>query len=272
MNPLTDQTTVAVAGDWHGNTQWAVTALKALRAEGIKTVYHVGDFGFWPGREGEKFLRYVEKHLAIYDITIYVTPGNHEDYAQLTSQPVSDDGLQWFTPHIAAMPRGFRWESGGTSFVSLGGAPSINFDDLKSGISWWPEEALTLGDLYRLSGEGHADIMITHDAPDGVSTLDKLMAYNDAEFARRGESFSEEGKQYAAEGRKLMTHAVKIVQPDMLFHGHYHHDYMEVVDFKDEGVFSTRIVGLNMDRRHNNICLLNTETKAVEWFPLEPLH
>jgi hypothetical protein len=33
--------TVAPAGDWHGNTQWA-----------IALILHLGDFGIWPRTPG----------------------------------------------------------------------------------------------------------------------------------------------------------------------------------------------------------------------------
>ncbi|MBC9705260.1 MAG: metallophosphoesterase [Enterococcus sp.] len=268
MNPLTDEPKVAIAGDWHGNTNWAIAALKALRAEGIKTVYHVGDFGFWPALDGVKYVRAITRQLAIYDMTLYVTPGNHDDYVQLGAKEISADGLQWFSDRIAAMPRGFRWEVNGRSFVSLGGAPSINFEDLKQGISWWPEEALTLGDVYRLAEKGHADIMITHDAPDGVLALETLMNSNAEERDKVGAGISARGIAYGDEGRRLMTQAVQIVKPLMVFHGHYHLDYVEDVPFA-EGDFITRFVGMNKDTDPNNICILDTNTLEWEWVPVK---
>lgn len=267
MKTLNNKSRVAIAGDWHGNANWAIAALKALRAEGIQTVYHVGDFGFWPGRDGEKYLRAVERQLKIYNMTIYITPGNHDDYVQLNAKELSADGLQWFTPRIAAMPRGYRWEVEGRSFVSLGGAPSINYEDLKQGINWWPEEALTLGDVYRLAEKGHADIMITHDAPDGVTALETLMRENTIARDKLRMSITAKGIAYGDEGRRLMTQAVQIVQPKMFFHGHYHLDYREDVTFS-EGEFTTKFVGLNKDNDPNNIGVLNVDTLEWEWVPV----
>lgn len=264
MNPLADERRVAIAGDWHGNARWAIAALKALRNEGITTVYHVGDFGFWPGRDGEKYIRAMERQLGVYNMMLYVTPGNHDDYAQLGAKEISADGLQWFSPRIAAMTRGFRWEVNGRSFVSLGGAPSINFEDLKRGINWWPEEVLTLGDVYRLAEKGHADIMITHDAPDGVPSLEKLMRDNSIERDKMNMSISAEGIAYGDEGRRLMTAAVQVVQPQLLFHGHYHLDYTEDVSFT-EGDFTTTFVGMNKDNDPNNVAILDTDTLHWEW-------
>ena len=250
---------IGVAGDWHGDANAAITALKGLKNAGIETVYHVGDFGFWPGLSGKKFLRALERQLTLYGITIYVTMGNHDDYPQVAALPVSEDGLQWATEHIAVMPRGYRWSIGERTFVSLGGAPSINFPDLKAGISWWPEEALTMGDVYRIAEGGQADVMITHDAPDGIAPLVNLMATNRAEW-------SPEGLQYAEQGRMLMTQAVLSVKPTMLFHGHYHFDYVEATEFEDhDGRFTTTVVGLNRNKYKNNAIILNTVTLETEW-------
>lgn len=253
---------VGLAGDWHGRTNWVIGALKGFHLEGIDTVYHVGDFGFWPGNEGKKFLRALERQLVLYNIRLYVTMGNHEDYPQIEALPVQEDGMRWPTPHIAVMPRGYRWEVDGVSFLSLGGAPSINFPDLKKGINWWPEEAITMGDIYRLY-EGveefpRTDVMITHDAPNGIAPLDALMKDNAREW-------SEEGLQYADQGRQLMDAAVNIVKPHILFHGHYHYDYVVDTVFGEDEQFTTTVVGLNRDTYKNNNMILDLNDMSMEW-------
>lgn len=259
---MTQKKRIGLAGDWHGNTSWVIGALKGFHLAGVDTVYHVGDFGFWPGLEGKKFLRAVEKQLDLYGITIYVTLGNHEDYTQVDDMPVSEDGLRWATKHIAVMPRGYRWEVDGVTFVSLGGAPSINFQNLKKGINWWAEETITMGDIYRLSagaeGFPRTDVMITHDAPDGIAPLDALMTENAKEW-------SEEGLQYADEGRKMMTAAVNIVKPLFFFHGHYHYDYVAETAFGDDETFMTTAVGLNRDTFKNNNLILDLNDMSPEW-------
>lgn len=255
------ETRVGIVGDWHGDHRAAVAALKGLKTEGITVVYHVGDFGFWPGRDGVKFLRGLERQLDMYGQTIYVTMGNHDDYPQVDALPVSEDGLRWATEHIAVMPRGYRWNVSGRSFVSLGGAPSINFPDLKEGISWWREEAITMGDVYRIAEGGQAEIMITHDAPNGITPLEQMMSETRREW-------SPEGLQYADQGRALMTQAVLSVKPKMLFHGHYHKDYIEETTFEDyDGTFDTTVVGLNRNLYANNAIILNVATLETEWVP-----
>lgn len=246
---LGDDVRFAVAGDWHGRGTWAIMALKAISQAGIHTVYHVGDFGIWPGREGQKYLRALNRQAALYDQVIYVTLGNHEDYTQANSTPVSDDGLQWITERIAIMPRGFRWDIAGKSCVSFGGAASLDFEDRREGIDWWKEEAITMGDVYRLAEAGPADIMISHDAPNGIDSLKFLK--------RDTNKISEKAIAYSNESRKLMDAAVSIVQPSLLFHGHYHTYHDETVEFDG---FSSRVIGLNRDLFQNNVSAFNLET------------
>jgi hypothetical protein len=49
---------IAVAGDWHGNTAWAVRAVRRMAAllprDGPRVIVHLGDFGIWPGPEGPR--------------------------------------------------------------------------------------------------------------------------------------------------------------------------------------------------------------------------
>lgn len=50
-------TRIALAGDWHGNTRWALHALEAAARQGCDTVVHLGDFGLWPGHDGARTSR-----------------------------------------------------------------------------------------------------------------------------------------------------------------------------------------------------------------------
>lgn len=248
---LGDDVRFAVAGDWHGRGKWAIQSLKAIHLHGIHTVYHVGDFGFWPGREGQKYIKALTRQATLYDQVIYVTMGNHEDYTQINALPVSEDGLQWVSDRIAVMPRGFRWSIADKTCVSFGGAASLDFKDRREGIDWWREEAITMGDVYRLAEGGQADIMISHDAPNGIEAL---------QFLKKDPTgFSEEAIAYSDESRKMMDAAVSIVQPKILFHGHYHKYYDAQTEFDG---FSTRCIGLNRDLYENNVSVFDATTMA----------
>src|SRR5215217_6752198 len=101
---------VILAGDWHGRTIWAKAVIKRAAALGIDTIYHVGDFN-WIGRAGEHFIEELSWLCEDLGVKIWVTPGNHDDWARLTElfknhpdEPaeISTNGT------IYMLPRGFR--------------------------------------------------------------------------------------------------------------------------------------------------------------------
>lgn len=247
-----------IAGDWHADLPWALKCVRAFSAAGVKDIFHLGDFGIFSDPDGKEYLDIVSRELREMGMRILVTGGNHEDYTRINTTPVSGDGLQWLTDVIAIMPRGFRWEVSGRSFVSLGGAASINFQDLKEGIDWWREEAITAGDIYRLADGGTADVMFAHDAPLGISSLE--------ESHRTGKQWSAEGLAYAEESRRMMTAAVDIVRPMMFFHGHYHLDYRETVTWGGGAVtFDVDFIGMNMNGRERNLAVLEAASLKLTY-------
>jgi hypothetical protein len=237
-------------------------ALKVFASHRIKTILHVGDFGLWPGDSGAKYLRKVDRTLADLGQTLYVTEGNHEWYDKLDGITPSIDGLKRVTPRIIFLPRGFRWTWHGWKFLSLGGAPSVDFEYRKRGVSWWPQEAITMGDVYRVregvEAQGTVDVMITHDAPKGVLAIEESIGENPF-------GFSERGLKYAAEGRELLHAAWETAQPGLLFHGHYHMRVDEVV--QGDG-FSSRIIGLDRENHHGNMASLALDDLTVRLLPI----
>lgn len=253
-------TRIGIAGDWHCDARSGIAMLKILRSHGIRDVYHVGDFGIYSDRDGVKYLKAMTRQLKMYDMYIFVTEGNHEDYKLINSLPVSDDGKKWVSERIALLPRGYRWEIDGHSFVSFGGAASINFTSLKENVSWWKDEAITAEDVYRVARDGEADVMISHDAPLGIEAVEKLKRAH-------VDDWEPVELTYAYSSQKKMTYAVEAVRPKVLFHGHYHLGYQEdtlFIDSEGEG-FSTSVYGLDMNRHQKNIGILDCETLGFEW-------
>lgn len=242
---------VGLAGDWHGNLDVARWSLRWLRDQGVSRVYHLGDFGIWPGRNGEYYLEQITRAAKALSIELWVTPGNHEDYDQIAGITASEDGLQWFTSHVALIPRNHRWDHEGRSFVSLGGAPSIDFEQRREGISWWRKEMLTEAEAFRCAEDGYADVMLAHDAPDNGTNAVQDILDNPG-------GWSPKGLAYAAEGRKLMNIAVEGVRPRVFAHGHYH-----VAD--DTQRAETRFLALAGDGMPGNIALLRLDDLAVSW-------
>ncbi len=211
-----------------------------------------GDWlGIWPGDKGAHYLKHVNAVAKHFGIQIWVTPGNHEDYEQIRTTPLG----QWIASHIAIVPRGERWTDGGRSFVSLGGAPSIDFEMRTPGVSWWPEEQIHLHEAERVSEGGHADVMLAHDAPDGGTEAVRQIVETPADKT----PWSSRGLAYAAEGRALMNIAVEGVRPKLFAHGHYHAP-------DDTGPQQpTRYLSLGCDNQQRNVCLLRLSDLAVSW-------
>lgn len=253
-------TRIGISGDWHGDANSAIAMLKILKSEGITDIYHLGDFGFYNDRDGVKYLRAVTRQLKLYGQKIWVTPGNHENYDMIADFPVSEDGFQHVNEHIVIIPRGHRWNIGATSFVSLGGAASVNFTSLTENKSWWKAEAISPADVFRTGAGGYADVMLTHEAPLGIKVIEDLKEKSKDEWAPVELA-------YAHYSQTLMTYAVESVRPKMLFHGHFHVGYTEDVLFLDGdgNGFSTSVHGLNMNRHQRNIGILDTNTLGFTW-------
>src|SRR5262245_22342917 len=78
---------VLVAGDWHGNREWAINVLmrvpQLLAGEQRRLVLQLGDFGIWPGAEGRRYLGSVTAVLDRVDAELWFIDGNHEDFSEL---------------------------------------------------------------------------------------------------------------------------------------------------------------------------------------------
>lgn len=255
---------VMVAGDWHGDILWGAEVIDRTAEAKIDTILHLGDFGFWPGKYGARYVNMIENVCASHGIKMVVTPGNHEDWDRLDQKKAKDKGDGWgavkhMTDHIIVLPRAHRVEleySGGSrSLVSLGGAPSIDFPNRREGLSWWKSEMITMNDVDATIAGGHADIMVAHDSPDlpyaAPAVGDIIHSVDSQRF------WSPQGLRYAAEGRQLMHMAYEGVKPKMFFHGHFHAYSSRVED--DFQVWS-----LGMQREAGNYVQLDLDSLTVK--------
>jgi hypothetical protein len=230
---------------------------------GIRTLMHVGDFGVWPGVGGRAYVRTIEKACSRFGVTIFVTPGNHEDYDQIDALAHEDRGhdiaaVQWMSDHIALLPRGHRWTWNDRTFVSLGGAPSVDFEDRVPGREWWAAEMIALGDVERTVDGGYADVMLAHDGPDRPWQTRAVQSI----CATNPQGWSDTALAYAAIGRRRMTQAFLGVKPRLFVHGHYHvFDEAEVA--LPECNHTCHIVSLNCDGGNGNVSLLNLKDLSV---------
>lgn len=250
------RTVIGFAGDWHGDLSWAERAISLFASEGISTVHHVGDFGAWRDRSGDKYLFRLNRLCRRVGVELYVTPGNHEDWDLLDALFVEHGNAPApLAEHIHLLPRGYRWTHGERSFLSLGGAPSVDFLERREGRDWWPGEAITSDVVDIVAAQGHADILITHDAP--------VPATDAVDRVRASSRWPAAAQLYADAGARLLTDAYRAVAPQLLFHGHYH-----VQDERTNPYTGQHIISLDMERTAGNLTTLDLDTLEVQWLPL----
>jgi len=249
---------VALAGDWHGNLPWARTRVADVATHGVALILHLGDFGIWPGPSGKHYLHSLEKTCTEQGVEVWVTPGNHEDWGRLTllwSDPKRAGQPLHLTKHISVLPRGYRFELEGRSFVSLGGAPSVDIADRSRGKDWWPQEAITDEDVLATAKGGYADVMLAHDAPLApyeVSRVAYIRSHNEWGWPDRALA-------YAHVGAERMHEAFLAVGPRLFAHGHYHVSDDASVQLADRE-HGTRIWSLNCDGVGGNMRYLDLGT------------
>lgn len=254
---------VMLAGDWHGQALWAQKKIAQAAKEGVSLILHVGDFNVWPGARGKKYLLEIERACATHNVDILVTPGNHEDWGRLTmlwDNPRHQDEngrhqpLGLFTEHVRILPRGYRFSINDVSFVSFGGAASVDFDVRTKDRDWWVEELYSWADVEEVSAGGYADIMITHETPNPPYAVPKVKQI----IASNPMGFSREGLSYSAVSRNRLTVAMENVKPKLLAHGHMHvADEAEIL--LPNADYSTLVVSLQKDFEEGNTKIIDLE-------------
>ena len=260
-------------GDVHANYSWMAFSLWKLHHENIEEVLQVGDFGIGQTKYNQKFLKRTSKLAVHYGIKLRIVPGNHEDHNYIT-ELIGDNNDEWaeLMPNLFIAPRGLRWTWDDTSFVALGGAPSVDrgwrredqADTLDAKYHhWFPGEMITEEDVDRVVAGGYADVMVAHDAPENVPTID-------ARIKNNPHGFRADDLAYAAEGRSLMTRAFRGVSPRTFIHGHYHFLVDDMVpspprnaDEALDEIPYTHILGLANDEQNYSLGHYDTVSKKA---------
>lgn len=254
----TDPERVGIAGDWHGNSMWAVAQVKAmgerLDGEPRKIILHAGDFGVWPG-DGP-YLTVVQDALTGVDAELWFIDGNHSEHPRLLALLKDRDSVAPIPlpgrDRIMWLPRSCRWAWHGRRWVALGGAVSLDKVIRQEGVSWWPQEAITDADEARVITGGKADVMLTHDRPSGAA-MDFPAAppwWDPADQARSDAH------------RERLQRIVDAVRPDHLVHGHVHQGGPWWKTQPRSGGYY-KVASLDCDGSGGNTGILNVRT--MEW-------
>jgi len=255
-----DPNHVVLAGDWHGNTGWAChvveRAAELLAEEQHKIILHAGDFGVWPGQAGRSYLDEVARVLWLHRIKLLFVDGNHEWHPELIqlqgeAMPLNNfrllpiDSCSTTRARIFWIPRGFRWNWHGKTWMGLGGAVSVDAAVRVEGKSYWREETYTAEQLEHAVRPGPVDAMLTHDSPSAVKmSFGQPPSFWDPMDLARSDAH-----------REQLQDVVDVVQPEVLIHGHYHRPVRQVIK-----PYGTQVIGLDMDGEPGNYTLLDTRT------------
>ncbi len=247
---------VLVAGDWHGDREWALSVVKRvpqlLAGEQTRLILHLGDFGIWPGAEGRRYLDSVNTVLDLVGADLWFIDGNHEDFPQLAqlASGAIPDGRVAVRPNIFHLPRGHRWNWHGRTWLACGGGVSLDKAGRVEGRDWWPQEEITSGQEAAMIAGGPADVMVCHDCPSGVAhAFPQPPSWWAAADLGRNEAH-----------RERLQRIVDAVKPAHLMHGHLHRAYQRSCDF---GYGPVQVTGLAADGSLRNFAVLNV--KSVTW-------
>jgi hypothetical protein len=261
LRPLGDPGVVTVAGDWHGDAEFADLVVRnaPVGAHGLRTVVQLGDFGVWPGGSGTEFLDAVAASLRRLNAILLFVDGNHEDHPQLLSYPLRPDGLRVVRPRLYHLPRAFRWRWHGARWLALGGAHSIDRGKRTEGIDWWPQEAVTPAQASAAAVGGRADYLITHDCPAGV----QMPGIKDPEPGQPQELYEELVTE--AGFRDQLRDVVETVRPRRLLHGHYHVRHDAQLKLANGAGCAITGLGKTTDLAENAIVLDLLRDEFISW-------
>lgn len=208
---------IAIAGDWHADTKYAVAAIEHAAKRDATVLVHLGDFGF---NFADDYLYALNEALDHAGLVLGFIDGNHENFDRLFGWPIDDDGLRHLGDRIVHLPRGFRWQWGHTRCLALGGAYSLDRVLRRPGYSWWEQEWLTSQQAQDAASGGPADVMFCHDCPAGINVPG-------AAGDRFG--FPPEALRRSELYRVRLRTVVDAVRPTRLWHGHFHRRYQAVL-------------------------------------------
>lgn len=233
---LVEKNLIGVAGDWHGNGDWAERVIKRLADQGVRKIVQVGDFGLWPGMDGMRYLDQVNAHARRYGVKVMALMGNHDwndEWGRLVDNnpPELSTGGVYVRSHIVLLPRTGHFFLGDESVLRrvavAGGAVSIDKRQRVMGTSWWAEEELTDREVDAFP-ERQVDILFTHDCSNRTPFKERIKPDLDSHIHRQ-----------------RIDRVLAKTAPKLHFHGHMHEWYDWV---NQTGPSSyTQTYGLNMD-------------------------
>jgi predicted phosphodiesterase len=221
---LANTKSIALLGDTHGSYTAIEDAVRKAKKKDTNVIVQCGDLGFWSHTQaGMDFLDYVDALLRREDCWLLWIKGNHENHELLLTSVYNGERypnrLCEVRDRIWNIPNGYFFSIGNTSFLACGGSVSVDQSQRTLGVSWWPEEIITMADYYECTRSeiieaGGVDVLLSHDAPN--IPLHVLLG---------GVGFQLHPKmsEHCESQRDILQAICDAVNPEFNFHGHYHH-------------------------------------------------
>lgn len=213
-----------MVGDSHGDIKNIKHKVEiAKRIGDIQRIVILGDFGFWWGHDGVKYLDQCNELAQKNNIQIFAIPGNHEFHegwnAIVENAQATAHGWAYVRSNVLLSPKVHDFVWGGKQFVIAGGAVSIDRDyrieyyRKKGKKIWSPNEQLTDAEVDALSQTRFAagapvDFLLTHDCSDRTPWKNCLKPDLDSQIHRQ-----------------RIDRVLGMVKPAVHFHGHMHERY-----------------------------------------------
>jgi calcineurin-like phosphoesterase family protein len=254
---------VGVAGDWHGNTQWAQVTVKKiaeeLKDEDEKIIFQLGDFGFWPGDWGKSYIRGLTTTLEEVGAELFFIDGNHENHPLLRKNAERHKILDKREPvpitgRITWLQRGTRATISGKEWLFLGGAASVDRQHRVEGQSWFPEERITDEQAGAAIAGGPAEVLVCHDSPAFVQI--KFPEYP---------KWPVQDLALSQVNREKLEEVVRQVKVKYVMHGHMHMSFeaLTEVNYMDGSTDDVRTNCFNCDGEYGNWGIL--DTVSMQW-------
>ena len=222
---LPEEHTIAIVGDWESHRTDIETTLDVIRraAPGTRTIMHLGDLRFAAPPVGNgthlefgpRFLPWLDERLHDRNIErLLLTPGNHEWWQQLHQEFTRHPNRPYrVSRKIWILPRGFEFRIADTTFLSFGGAASL--DQGPGSSRWSTHEVASAAEAAAVHPTQHINVLLLHEAVNaGIAGIDAII--------NRAARWPIERLRASNDSRALVTALRTRLGPDLTFHGHMH--------------------------------------------------